>query len=302
MPADPKSTPLVSVALVTYNQHDLLDECLRSILDQDYPAMEIIVADDGSTDGTKDLLEAYDRAHPGRFRMLLADHNRGITANHQAALDACGGKYIAWFAGDDLMLPGKINNQVAHLESNPRCNICYHDVELFDSTTGSTIRLWSDVDRPRSGTVETLVRHGHFNTGISSMVRRSTSPARFEPAIPVASDWLYYVECLASGGTIEPIDGIYARQRRHDRNVTFSADRSQPANLMVEHLQSCAIIIGRWPKLARHARFRMARLLMMQRWQDGGQHYREYLHASLRTCLSWKGLAAWLLSWLGVRR
>ena len=298
----PAELPLVSVALVTYNQRKFVGQCLESILAQDYPAMEIIVADDCSTDGTRELTQQYDRAHPGRLRLLLAEQNRGVTANHQAALDACHGKYISWFAGDDVMLPGKISAQVAFMEANPGCNICYHDVELFESYRDETIWRWSDVDRPRRGGVETLVRYGHFNTGISSMVRRSASPNAFDPSIPVASDWLYYVESLAAGGTIEPIPGVYARQRRHEHNVTRSAERSQPARLMKEHLQSCAIIMGRWPQLASHARYRMARLLVMQRWQDGGQHYRCYLSASLWTKFTWKALAALLADLVGVRR
>src|SRR4029453_3007948 len=92
-------------------------------------------------------------------------------------------------------------------------------------------------------------------------------------------------ECLSHGGRIEPIPGVYARQRRHStdikRNVTGSVDRSQPVGLMREHLQSCAIILGRWPHMAREVRRRMSRLLIMQRWQDGGAHYRAYLKASL---------------------
>ena len=61
---------------------------------------------------------------------------------------------------------------------------------------------------------------------------------------------------------------------------------------MREHLQSCAIILGRWPDMAREVRYRMSRLLIMQRWQDGGAHYRAYLNASLGMHFSPKVLAA----------
>jgi hypothetical protein len=296
-------SPLVSVAVVTYNQRPFLEQCLNSILDQDYPNIEIVVADDGSTDGTGDLLERYERAHPGRFVIRRSPENRGVTANHNLALGACSGDYIAWIGGDDVMLPGKISAQLAHMEANPRCAICYHDVELFDSDTGRTLQLWSAFDRPRRGTFETLVRHGHFNAGISSMVRASASPPSFDESISAASDWLYYVGCLASGGMIEPIPGVLARQRRHSGNVTSSGDRSQPPHLLIEHLQSCAIIIGRWPRAAADARYRMARLLLMQRWQDGGAHYAEFLRASLEMHFAPKVLAALVAHrLLGIRR
>lgn len=294
---------MVSVAVITYNQRHLLDECLSSILAQDYPEIEIIVADDGSTDGAQDLLRNYQETHPGKFVLRLAEVNRGVTANHDLALAACNGKYISWIGGDDMMLPGKISKQVAYLEANPNCSICYHDVELFDSHTGRTIRLWSEADKPRRGDFLTLIRHGHFNTGISSMVRRADSPDRFEESITVASDWLYFVECLSSGGSIDFIPGIYARQRRHPLNVTRSNDPCQPAHLFEQHLQSCAIILARWPYAASAVRYRMAALLRMQRWQDGGTNYRTFLRASLALHFSATVAAAVIANRLaGIRR
>ena len=290
------SQPLVTVAVVTYNQRDFLEHCLQSILVQDYPNFEIVVADDGSTDGTAELLRGYEKRYPGKIIPLISEKNRGVTPNHDLALSACRGKYISWIGGDDLMLPGKLSEQVAYLEANPQCVICYHDIELFDSDSGTTLWLNSDFDEPRKGDFSTIIRDGHFHAAISSMVRASHSPKSFNPSIAVASDWLYYVECLAEGGTIEPIPGIFARQRRHSkeltRNVTGSFDRSQPVSLMREHLQSCAIILGRWPQMVREVRYRMSRLLIMQRWQDGGAHYRAYLKASLGMHFSLRVLGA----------
>lgn len=297
------ASPLVSVAVVTYNQRDFLDQCLQSILAQDFDSMEIVVADDGSTDGTNLLLADYAARYPGKFVILRAERNRGVTANQQVALSACRGKYIAWMAGDDLMLPGKISAQAAHLENNPGCNICYHDLELFDSDSGHAMRRYNDIDRQRTGGLAVLVRHGHFNGAVSSMVRRSASPTMFDATIPVASDWLYYVGCLANGGTIEPIPGVYGRYRRHANNVTASSSPSQPAHLFSEHLQSCAIILAKWPRAARHVRYRMSRLLVSQRWQDDGQRYRAYLKASLALRFSPAVAAALLANMMfGIRR
>jgi glycosyltransferase involved in cell wall biosynthesis len=296
--------PLVSVAVVTYNQRPWIEQCLHSILAQDYPNFEIVVADDASTDGTGECVEQIARAHPGRFNVRHAERNRGVTGNHNAALAACRGDYLSWIGGDDLMLPGKLSAQVAFMQAHPACAICYHDVELFDSDSGATVRRWAAVDRPRRGGMATLVRHGNFNAGISSMVRRSASPERFDDSIPVASDWLYYVECLAGGGTIDPIDGMFARQRRgHGANVTGELGRSLQTKLFLEHLQSCAIILGRWPKLAPAVCFRMSRLMAMQRWQDDGTLYRDFLRASLGMSFRWKLLAALFADRLfGIRR
>lgn len=286
--SESEQQPLVSVAVVTYNQRDFLDQCLKSILAQDYPALQIVVADDASTDGTAALIADYARRYPDKIVPQIAARNGGVTANQNAALAAATGKYLAWIAGDDLMLPGKISAQVAYLERNPGCAICYHDLELFDSDSNSTLSLMSDFDVQRSGGFATLVRYGHFHGAVSSMVRRSQSPTAIDPSIKVASDWLYYVECLAKGGTINPIPGVWGRYRRHANNVTATTDKSPPFALYQDHLQSCAIILARWPHSARDVRFRMAKLIAMQRWQDGGAKYRDYLVSSLKMRFSAK--------------
>ena len=295
--------PLVSVAVVTYNQRDFLDECLKSILAQDYAALQIVVADDASSDGTAELIASFAERHPGKFTIRIAERNGGVTVNQNAALAACTGTYISWMAGDDLMLPGKISEQVAYMERNPGCAICYHDLELFDSDSKAILGRMSDFDVQRSGGLATLVRYGHFHGAVSSMVRRSHSPTAIDPTIKVASDWLYYVECLAKGGTINPIPGVFGRYRRHANNVTATTDRSMPIALLQDHLQSCAIILARWPHTASDVRFRMAKLITMQRWQDGGAKYREYLNASLKIRFSVKVAAALLADLLlSVRR
>ncbi len=102
-----ENLPLVSVAVITYNQKEFLRECIESILAQDYPNLEIVIADDASSDGTQDMLRDYDVQFPDKFVLKLAGRNQGITANSNEAHFACTGKYIAWMGGDDLMLPGK---------------------------------------------------------------------------------------------------------------------------------------------------------------------------------------------------
>ena len=205
-----------------------------------------------------------------------------MTANQQAALDACTGDYIAWMAGDDLMLPGKISAQVAYLESHPACAVVYHDLEIFHSASGKSLGHFSDVDKPRSGTIKTLVRHGSFNGATSNMVRASQSPPHgFDPAVKVASDWLYYVECLSNEGTIDYIDQVLGKYRRHDNNVTKPDKHHPQMDLLADHLISCQAILLKHPDLAKDVNYRMGYLLTTARLRDGGAHYNAYLRASL---------------------
>ena len=243
--------PLVSVAIVTFNQREFLRECIDSVLMQDYPNVEIVVADDGSTDGTHELLRTYERLHPGRFKLELACRNEGITANCNKAHFACTGKYIAWMGGDDLMLPGKLTAQVALMEAQPDCSICYHDLEIFDSDSGIVLGLYGKGQSVRRGGIREVIRYGAFNGACASMVRSRCTPRQgFERAITVASDWLYWIETLAGGGTIEFIDQILGRYRKHDKSVTRRMGGSLN-QATIDHLTSCYILAGRYPAYRR---------------------------------------------------
>ena len=298
------NVPKVSVAVVTYNQRELLRECLDAILAQDYPNIEIVVADDASPDGTRHLIADYHARYGDRIVPVIAEKNGGVTANQTAALKACTGKYVAWMAGDDLMLPGKISAQVAHMESHPNCAIVYHDLEIFNSATGKTLGHYSDVDKPRSGDISTLVRHGMFNGATSNMVRASCSPAHaFYPEIRTASDWLYYVECLAGGGTIDYIDKVLGKYRRHDANVTSGDVRHPQMKLIADHFMSCQVLLMDHPHVARDIKYRMGYLLLYPRFRDDGRHYNAYLRASLAYRFRWKTVFGLLASVLfGIKR
>lgn len=244
--------PLVSIAIITYNQKEFLKECIESCLAQDYPNLEIVVADDGSTDGTHELLNDYDMQYPGKFILRLSKENQGITKNSNAAHFACKGKYVAWIGGDDLMLPGKISKQVEFMEKNPDCMICYHDLDVFDSETGRNLYSFSEKNKPREGTISVIIKYGVFNGACSTMVRSSSVPSEgYNELLPVASDWCYWIDTLAKGGEIRFLPEILARYRRHPKNVTAIKDRIGQNSL--DHLNTCNYILGKYPEYTREA-------------------------------------------------
>jgi glycosyltransferase involved in cell wall biosynthesis len=172
------NSPKISVAIITYNQRVYLQQAIESALAQNYPNLEIVVADDGSTDGTQDLLHSYSQSHPGKFKLELAGINCGITANCNRAIFACTGKYIAWLGGDDLMLPGRLQQQIEYMESHPECAACFHDLDVFESSTGKSIGRFSDtypVDKFHANALQTILRYG-MGGGPSAMVRASMYP------------------------------------------------------------------------------------------------------------------------------
>jgi glycosyltransferase involved in cell wall biosynthesis len=240
--------PLVSIHVVTYNQRAFIDETLASILSQDYPAFEIVVADDGSSDGTAELLQGYAERFPGKVVALTGGPNLGISGNSNRCLRRCTGKYVAFLAGDDLMLPGKLARQVEWLEASEARVLCAHDVEHFDSDTGRKLHLHSAINRPRSGAgTAAFLRWGYCTATSSIMVRASSMPSYgFDERIRVHSDWKFAADCLVAGGEFGFVPGVLGRYRRHERNATsvFSELR------WVERHVGLGILEGEHPELA----------------------------------------------------
>lgn len=261
---DATNLPLVSVAIITFNQKDFLIECIESILSQDYPNIEIIVADDCSTDGTKEVLNNYADKYNGKFILRLAENNQGITVNSNEAHFACTGKYIAWIGGDDLMLPGKVSRQVAFMESNPTCSICYHNLDVFDNKSGKTLHLYNDKYKAWEGGMEQIIRNGTFNGACATMVKRSDTPVYgFDNSLPVASDWLYWIETLRDGGKIKYINAVLGRYRRHSNNITKPSDKLEQN--IIDHLNSCNLIIERYPQYFNAAVHRLGDIYVAMR-------------------------------------
>lgn len=121
--------PLVSVCMITYRHEAWLPRALDSVLAQELDASwEVVVSDDGSSDGTADIVRDYARRRPDRVRPVLAPENRGMMANFATALEACRGRYVALLEGDDYWIyPGKLRRQVAYLEARPGLGGCFHD-------------------------------------------------------------------------------------------------------------------------------------------------------------------------------
>jgi glycosyltransferase involved in cell wall biosynthesis len=123
--ADPKITVLMPV----YNNEKFLRESVDSILNQTFKDFEFIIINDGSTDRTKKILNAY---KDFRIRVIDNDKNIGITRSLNKGLGLAKGEYIARMDGDDISLPERLERQVKFLENNPKVVLLGNWVEIID--------------------------------------------------------------------------------------------------------------------------------------------------------------------------
>jgi glycosyltransferase involved in cell wall biosynthesis len=112
----------VSVLISTYNRLPKVKEAIDSVLKQTYRDFELWVVDDGSTDGTGELLKVF-----GNKIKYLCQVNRGVSAARNLGLKVSRGKYVAFLDSDDLWEPRKLEIQVRCMEANPQFPLCYTD-------------------------------------------------------------------------------------------------------------------------------------------------------------------------------
>jgi glycosyltransferase involved in cell wall biosynthesis len=111
--------PVVSVIIPTYNRWPMIAEAVESVLEQGYGSFEIIVVDDGSTDGTKERLKKY-----GSSVLVISRQRSGVAASRNYGVSVAQGRYLAFLDSDDLWLPQKLTIQTTFMEQHPEVKIC----------------------------------------------------------------------------------------------------------------------------------------------------------------------------------
>jgi glycosyltransferase involved in cell wall biosynthesis len=127
------STPLLSVCLITYNHVKYIREAIDGVLMQKVNfSWELIIADDFSTDGTREIVLNYKEKYPEFIKLILQEKNVGATQNWFDLLNAPASKYIAYFEGDDYWIdPLKLQKQVDFLEQNDEYGLIFTDVDIY---------------------------------------------------------------------------------------------------------------------------------------------------------------------------
>lgn len=121
--------PEVSVIIPTYNRERFIGDAIQSVLDQNFRRFEIIVVDDGSSDGSAALIQSFSDARI----IFLWQENKGRSFARNRALALARGRYIAFLDSDDLYLPGKLATQVKYMDAHPSVGMIYTSAYCIDA-------------------------------------------------------------------------------------------------------------------------------------------------------------------------
>jgi glycosyltransferase involved in cell wall biosynthesis len=136
-----------AVVITSYNQRAMLAEAIGSALAQTHPPHEVIVADDGSSDGSPEMIEELTRRHPGLVRGVYQPHNVGISRNRNAALDAVTSDWVSILDGDDLLDPRFLERLLEEAGHEGGAGAVYAN-HTIENLAGETLRVKFDQPQP----------------------------------------------------------------------------------------------------------------------------------------------------------
>jgi glycosyltransferase involved in cell wall biosynthesis len=193
----------VSVCVITYNHETFIRQCLQSLVDQRTSfGFEIVVGEDGSTDGTRGIVQEFAAAHPELVRPLLRERNIGAMANFLDVHRAARGEYVCHCDGDDLWEPDKLEQQVRFMDAHPECSAVFTNSHVI-SEHGECVGVFSS-GVPESFDIAYLIRDGNFLHHSSMMYRREWQDRIFPPAAEFIDFHVYIL--LARLGRLGYID------------------------------------------------------------------------------------------------
>jgi glycosyltransferase involved in cell wall biosynthesis len=141
-----KEGPLVTIVMIFLNEEKFMAEAIGSVLAQSYQRWELLLIDDGSIDGSTGVARAWAERHRGRIFFLEHEghQNLGMSASRNLGIERARGEYIAFLDADDVWLPGKLQRQIATLESQPEAAMLCAPAQFWYSWTGDAADVWSD--------------------------------------------------------------------------------------------------------------------------------------------------------------
>lgn len=190
----------VSVCVVTYNQEKYIAQCLQSIVDQETDFnFEVIVADDCSMDGTREIVQDFAEKYPSVIKPIIHKKNIGAYKNFLFVHEKAAGEYVAHIDGDDYALPGKLQAQANYLDENPECNIVWHRMLVKNESTGIVAEDLMDISKlPADGFKRSDILR-FISVGFNSSKMYRASEGNFEvPEFPIV-DYLANVEQVGLG-------------------------------------------------------------------------------------------------------
>jgi len=235
------SLPLVSVVMPSLNQARFIDQAIDSVLGQDYPHIELIVADGGSSDETRQILEQ--RASQDRRLSWVSEPDTGPANALNKGFTRIRGTVVGWLNSDDLYTPGAINRAVDAFQAYPVWLMVYGQGEHVD-VSGQKINRYPT--RLPETPIEKFAE-GCFICQPTVFFRRTMNVllGKLDESLKTAFDFDYWLRAFSFfPERIGFVDAVQARSRLHDGCITLRSRR----RVMLEGMQLLSARLGVSPQ------------------------------------------------------
>lgn len=223
----------VSVLIAAYNHEKYVEETLRSIADQDFPNLEIVVVDDCSPDGTVAAIERFIESSPVKVIFHRNKVNRGVAPSLNTAVGLATGDYVVIFASDDLFVPGRLARQVTFMDANPEVRVLYGNGSRMSADGTRSPAHSAFVAELLESTPQEILRYLHTNTSPiflqTALIRRDflNQLGGFDEHA-VAEDWIMNCKIFAAlqdRSQFAYKDEVAFIYRIHGQNIHMNFDR-----------------------------------------------------------------------------
>ena len=213
------SPPRVSIVMTVWNGEKYIAESISSVLNQTFRDLELIIIDDGSTDGTCAVVESF---HDERIRLVRRPHE-GVVPSANCGVSLAQAEYVARLDADDISLETRIARQVAALDAHPRAVLCYANIEVFGETGLGSFSAGGPTARLARGRGLNLIQMCFRAPFVHSTVMFRLSAFRkiggYLDKHP-CEDFSLFTRLIRVGDLVG-IPQVLVRYRRHGGSATF---------------------------------------------------------------------------------
>lgn len=195
--------PLVSVHMITYNHEAFIRRAIEGVLSQQCDfTFELVIGEDCSTDGTRDIVTEYQKKYPDIIRLVTSETNVGMKKNGVRTFMACRGKYVAYCEGDDYwQRKDKLQIQAEYLEAHAECGLVFSDHDRYFEQTGQRIKQFYET----TGNLPPKPLNVYQGWGDVYNILTCTVMGRREIMHSIISQSSLYMDERNSGGTDIPL-------------------------------------------------------------------------------------------------
>jgi glycosyltransferase involved in cell wall biosynthesis len=231
-----KSNERVSVCIPCFNAEKYIEESIDSALSQNYPDVEVIVVDDGSTDGSADLIT---QKYGAKVKLIRAE-NRGAAAARNTAISHATGRYIQFLDADDFLKPEKFSVQVAQIRDNPQA-MAFCRAEIL-ATDGSISECGYYPDPASYDPFEYVLTCTIGTNGPLHHRQNILAVDGFRESLPRSQEWDLYVRMALAGLVLVSSDEVLYTIRHHDGPRISTGSASNLVYMLERYYELIALI------------------------------------------------------------